>query len=334
MIKKQVIFNVGGALSSYLEFDDKKVVIDLGKSNDFNPVDDFLLPLAKKKFTKDPKTSKYTLEQVFLSHLDDDHISLIEEFDKHFNPRYLTVPCEHPKQNSIFNIIKNLIIKPKSESVYTKKVLELMNTRLPGYGRLDDSNEPLQEDKDQPLVVCQDCGENIKLYHIPAKICGEDEDLKNDYSNNISLALFIQINGHTIFMPGDLMKNGMEYLLNDNEQLKDDLKNIGIDFLIAPHHGLSTSFPDILFQSMKNNKINRLNIISEKVREINSKEQRSPVDSRYYGNQFCLCNNNIDRKGGIKTSGGHIIIDYDLQIPSIKIIKTENKEDLVNEFIS
>lgn len=156
MIKKQVIFNVGGALSSYLEFDGKKVIIDLGKSQDFNPVIDFLLPLAKRKFETDPTNpDKYTLDQIFLSHLDDDHISSIEDFDQYFNPRFLTVPCEHPKQNFIFNIIREFIIKPKSENLYTKKVLSMMNSRWPGYGRRNPNNsdEPLQEDQDRPLIV-------------------------------------------------------------------------------------------------------------------------------------------------------------------------------------
>lgn len=38
---KVVIFNVGAALSAYVETDNKKIVIDLGKSCDFSPVNDF-----------------------------------------------------------------------------------------------------------------------------------------------------------------------------------------------------------------------------------------------------------------------------------------------------
>ena len=48
-MKKIVIFNVGGALSCYAEFNDKKVVIDLGTSAEFSPVKDFLIPLSKRK---------------------------------------------------------------------------------------------------------------------------------------------------------------------------------------------------------------------------------------------------------------------------------------------
>jgi len=326
MIKKQVIFNVGGALSSYLEFNGNKVIIDLGKSDDFNPVTDFLLPLAKIKFDKAPNNpDKHSLTQAYLSHLDNDHISVIKEFDENFLPEFLTVPCEHPRQNSIFNIIVSLFTD-KNEN--RDKVLALMAKRLPGYGR------EIQEDYDKPLVVHRNCLGNVKLYHIPASICANEKIFnKKDYSNNLSLVLFIQIDGHTIFMPGDLMKEGMEYLINNNIELKNSLQNLGVDFLVAPHHGLATSFPDILFKTMKNNKTNRLNIISEKIRRSLLGENRSDVDSRYYGDLFCACNNNLDRQGGIKTSGGHIVIDYSNEIPNIKIIDTEKKNDLIREFI-
>ncbi len=327
MIQKQVIFNVGGALSSYLEFNGNRIIIDLGKSKDFNPIEDFLLPLAQERqFNKNPlDTNKYFLEQVFLSHLDKDHISTIEEFDKHFNPGLLTAPCIHPRQNNIFDIIKNLFI---NEDECRKKVLELMAKRSPGYGR------EIQEDYDKPLIVHKNYLNNVRLYYIPAKMCSNEEMFeKQNYSNNTSLVLFIKINNHKIFMPGDLMKTGMKYLIENRPELKNDLQNLGIDFLIAPHHGLTTSFPDILFQTIKNNKTNRLNIISEKIRRSLFQENRSDVDSRYYGDSHCLCNNNLDHQGGIKTSGGHIVLDYSNTIPTVKIIDTNEKQELINEFI-
>lgn len=159
------------------------------------------------------------------------------------------------------------------------------------------------------------------------------EEIKAHYPNNISLALLIKINNHSVFMPGDLMKEAMEYIINNDEKLKLKLQEVGIDFLIAPHHGLSTSFSEVLFQNIRDNKTKRLNIISEKVRSNDSDELRSNVDSRYYGNQYCACNNNLDRQGGIKTSGGHIVIDFSGSEPSVKIINTDNKQSLINEFV-
>lgn len=329
-MKKIVIFNVGGALSSYLEFDGNKVIVDLGRSQDFNPVLDFLLPLAQKRFSKDQNNSKYILEQAFLSHLDDDHISSIEEFDKYFHPLYLTAPCDHPKQNTIFDIIRNFIIGRNSKSTYSKKVLVLMNKRLPGHGRRDPSNqnESLQEDKDKPLVVYPSCKNYIELYHIPATICNKLEELKENYSNNLSLALFIKINEHTLFMPGDLSKEGMTYLITNNNQLRINLETFGIDFLIVPHHGLTTSFPEVLFETIKGNKT-RLNIISEKVREANSNENRSDVDTRYYSSDYSTGENAIDQYA-VKTSKGHIVIDCETDHTDVK--QYSEIQDVIKEF--
>lgn len=82
---KVVIFNVGGALSSYVETKTKKIIVDLGKSSDFSPVNDFLLPLFKKKNEKSTN-GKYQVDQLILSHPHLDHISDLENFDKHFYP--------------------------------------------------------------------------------------------------------------------------------------------------------------------------------------------------------------------------------------------------------
>ena len=46
---KVVVFNVGPALSAYVEMGDKKIVVDLGTGNDFSPVNDFLIPLFEKR---------------------------------------------------------------------------------------------------------------------------------------------------------------------------------------------------------------------------------------------------------------------------------------------
>lgn len=320
-MKKLVIFNVGGAFSAYLELDENKIVIDLGKSDEFNPVTNFLLPLAERKFGKsDHDESKYHIEQAFLSHLDNDHISSIEDFDEFFNPHYLTTPCEHPRQEGIFNIILDFFT---DENENRDKVLELMRLRLPGYGR------EIREDYDNPLIVHENYIENVNLYYIPAGSLEEHGNLKEKYSNNTSLVLFLNINGHTVLIPGDVMDDGMEYLINNNSDLLENLQMFGVDFLIAPHHGLETSFPESLFKTVKGGKINRLNIIPEKRRSILSLENRSDVDGRYYSDNYCLGDNDLGQKG-VKTSNGHIVIDFSMAIPCVKRVDTEN---LLAEFI-
>ena len=81
---KTVIFNVGAAMSAYVETDNKKIVIDLGKSSDFSPVNDFLLPLFEKRGEKKDYGEKYYINQVFISHPHRDHISDLSDLDEHF----------------------------------------------------------------------------------------------------------------------------------------------------------------------------------------------------------------------------------------------------------
>ena len=94
---KQVIFNVGGALSTYTEFDDKKLLIDLGKSTDFNPITDFLLPLYNQRNAKKSiyATDKYFIDQLIISHPHRDHLSAITDFNTNFYPDLLTCPNDN-----------------------------------------------------------------------------------------------------------------------------------------------------------------------------------------------------------------------------------------------
>jgi beta-lactamase superfamily II metal-dependent hydrolase len=330
-MKKIAIFNVGGASSAYIEIGDKKIVVDIGKSQEFNPVLDFLLPLAKKKFNKVINTNidKYQLTQVFLSHLDNDHISAIEEFDQYFRPDYLTAPCDHPKQNSIFSIIRDFFDK---ENKNVNKVLNLMSedNRSPGHGT------GTQEDLDRPLVVHRECQENIQLFHIPAGICADEDLLKEQYSNNLSLVVLFSINGYRVLFPGDLMSGGMEYLIENNDEFKINLTKHGVDFLITPHHGLDTAFPAHLFKTIKNNKV-KLNIISEKKSTKEDKENRHNVDTRYSSPDFSgghkIINGLKDFQYSIMTSNAlktHLLIDFDSIVPEVKRCTTE---DLLNKFV-
>lgn len=133
-MKKQVIFNVGGALSSYIEVDDRRVVIDLGKSGTFSPVNDFLLPLAQRR-SFPQHDGKYVLDQLFLSHLDNDHISDVESLDEHFHPFYWTAPNDNPKQNNHFHVNADRVKNPGYD--YSEYVLQKMRPLHPGRGEFD-----------------------------------------------------------------------------------------------------------------------------------------------------------------------------------------------------
>jgi hypothetical protein len=45
---KLVVFNVGGAFSAYCEVGGKRILVDLGRSDVFSPIEDFLIPYAQR----------------------------------------------------------------------------------------------------------------------------------------------------------------------------------------------------------------------------------------------------------------------------------------------
>lgn len=321
-MKKIVIFNVGGALSSYGEFDDKRTVIDLGANQDFSPVDDFLIPLSENnKFqigNDNFNSGKFILDQLFLSHLDNDHISDYVKFREKFHPTYMTCPNDNETQDSIFRIIINFFT---GENEARKLVLADMKTRTANV-----PNNPYGMSPSNPLVSTIP---GINLFYIRPTDCGADESLKSGYANNISLVLHAQVRDKTLLIPGDILKEGMKCLIENNPTFKNLISTAGIDYLIAPHHGLQTSFSEELFSNMAGNKT-RLNIISEKVRVADSDENRSDVDSRYYSSDYSTGDNTLGQNA-VKTSLGHIVIDFETAETEIK--QYTNIEDVINEFI-
>ena len=100
---KIVIFNVGPALSAYIEMGSNKIVVDLGKGNDFSMVNDFLLPLFKKRGKLKYLRDKYYLSQVFISHPHLDHISDLDDLEKHFYINLFTTRKELLKGTDSYN---------------------------------------------------------------------------------------------------------------------------------------------------------------------------------------------------------------------------------------
>lgn len=312
-MKKQIIFNVGGGLSSYIEIDDKKILIDIGNSSDFAPIDNFLIPLFKKRRESKNGNEKYSISQLVLSHPHNDHISNIQEFHNNFYPDLLTTPNDNDGMPNAEKINWSLVDNPTD-----KYVKYLRYTVLPG-------RTPPLRSIDENL---------LKIFYLKSLQCEKSPSLeKKNYTNNLSIAVFLFINGSRVLLPGDLMKDGISYLIEHNPEFKNELEN-GVDYLIAPHHGLKSSFSTDLFNTMKNSKTKRLNIISEGP---SSEDSDRIVDSRYSSTEFCEGKNNLSTKESTvcqrKTSNGHIIIDYS---PADTIISIDNSNDentLISYFI-
>jgi len=307
---KQVIFNVGGALSVYTEFDNKKLLIDIGKSSFFDPVLDFLKPLFDTRNDRKSNfdNSRYHIDQLLISHPHNDHISSLENFKKYFYAELLTSPNDNAGMSENHKINWQLV----GENDNVNILKEMLTGRFP----------PLRTTSDQ----------NEFIYYIPPKDCENSAELSSEsYCNNISIAVFLILNRYRIFLPGDLQKLGMEELLKKNYALRKNLSG-GVDVLITPHHGLRSSFSASLFNEMKGKKTRSINIVSEKS---DTKDDRK-VDTRYSTADYCLGKNNLgsstEKHYQVKTSHGHIFIDYNhVDHPKIDIIDEHN--ELINRFI-
>lgn len=308
MKAKVVIFNVGGALSSYIEYGNTKIVIDLGKSQNFSPVNDFLIPYFEKKDLK-KENNKFYIDQLIISHPHNDHISDIIDFDKNFYPQLFTIHNDLEGIKEEDKINWELVKNPNNDYVdYIQKYM--YDGRVPPLRPYDTRN--------------------LFIYWISLKICEKELD-KNNYANNISIVVYLRVNNHKVLFPGDIMKDGISYLIKNNSGFRNKLKD-GVDFLIAPHHGLKSSFSTELFNNMKNNKTKRLNIISEKV---STKDTNRKIDSRYANKEYCEGKNNLSTITNPvyqrKTSNGHIFIDLSNKEPIVKIIN--NNDELLKEFL-
>lgn len=294
---KVVIFNVGAALSSYVEIEDKKIVIDLGIGNDFSPVNDFLLPLFEKR---QGKKEKYYIDQLFLSHPHKDHISDLSDMVNNFIIDLYTTPNDLSiGSDSYKNVNWNLVDDPDSGEV--KIVRDFYKRRY------------------LPLKVCDPS--RMTIGYIYPTIVENDKNLKNEsYTNNISIVVYIH-SGYKIFFSADIQKEGMKKLLEDNPEIKKKI-GTGVDYLICPHHGLRSSFSTELFETMKDGKTNKLNIVSEK----SASDDNRKVDSRYSSTDYCKGNNNLSTSYNtvcqLKTSQGHIFIDDN---GTVRIEKDINK---------
>lgn len=283
---KVVVFNVGSALSSYVELGKKKIIVDIGKGNNFSVVTDFLLPLFARRGEL-RRNGKYYLDQVIVSHPHADHSSDLGELYKYFDIGLFTTPNDLSDE---FEKAKNVNwdLVDDSESDEIKTIREIYRGR----------SLPLREcDLSAMTIGYLDPGkvENVTL-------------LKNEsYTNNIGIVLYISY-GYSVFFAADLQKEGMKKMLSLNLKLRDKLEK-GVDFLVCPHHGLRSSFSTELFSVMKGGKTRRLNIVPEKI----SGDDNRKIDSRYSSTDFCNGDNNLSSFGKTvcqrKTSQGHIFID-------------------------
>lgn len=252
------IFHVGRGVAGAIRTPEGKwVAIDLGASDDFCPVKDFL---AEKIKTEKRADGRKPMAQLIISHPHNDHMTSLKRYDESFYPDLLSVPNSNHEKSPEKNVNWDRVQNPHDDLTnYLRKSM------LPG------RTPPLRATKDETD------GFNFEIYYLNPHTCENDEALqKTNYPNNISIVARLYYKGNVVLFPGDIMKDGMQKLIGTTT-LGTRLEKAGVNFLVAPHHGLRSSFSVDLFAKMKGGK-SALNIISEKSTISDSNEI---VDERY-----------------------------------------------------
>ena len=90
-----------------------------------------------------------------------------------------------------------------------------------------------------------------KDFCIPIDTVKSTQGLKSKVRNNNSIIRFIKCKGVRFLFTGDLETAGWDWLIANDKDFVDTVKN-GVDVLIAPHHGHESGFPKALFDLIGN----------------------------------------------------------------------------------
>lgn len=158
-------------------------LIDGGGNNNFSTGENIILPYLKSKGIE-------TIDFVFVSHNDSDHIKgIIEILDK----------------------------------------IKIKNLFLPINNTLDENYETLlniAKDKNIPIYFLQN-GDSLTLgKNLNFDVLHPNKEFLDKDDNNNSLVLKLNYNNNSILFTGDIEKRAEEFLLNNNKNLKSDILKV------------------------------------------------------------------------------------------------------------
>lgn len=310
------IFNVGRGLSVFIRTAlNQGILYDLGCNQDFSPTD-FVLKNILPHLDK-YKNSK--MAQTIISHPHADHISEIKMLlsdDSNDSPFYSSLhTCPHDKKEGSehpealdWNRIKNPDGSEQNINIYKK----LYATR----------SLPLQ-------TICYESPRSVPnleygLFYIRPPVVNKiHPENDQNYGNGTSLVLYYKHGFHSVLIPGDITPDclksildegdGMEKrytifdriksaenqnwhnLTGDQPSLKTLLKDNGLSILVAPHHGLESSYSEDLYNTIKDGKPG-LVLISDK-RHISDTD--GSIDNRYQSSDGAI-GLNVDIEGEVQ----------------------------------
>ncbi len=289
------VFNTGRGLSVFLRLPHNVgILYDLGRGDDFSPAEfvrDHIVPRLRR-------FKNHRIAQVVLSHPHGDHIAEIEaiagaegEPTPVLSPHLLT--CPHDKDDAEA-VDFGRVNTPKSQQHLVDRYREAYQDRhLPLQTIVSES------DYSVPNV-------EYGIYFLRPPFCAAvHPNNDQDYTNSLSLVLYLRHGHQSILIPGDITPATLRMILHDangvekrytwfgdiprgmpsdthlttttQPALLSLLFERGLTVLVAPHHGLESGYCQDLFDSMKGGKPT-INVISERR---HTSDEQGTVDARY-----------------------------------------------------
>jgi len=121
----------------------------------------------------------------------------------------------------------------------------------------------------------------------------------NAYTNNSSYVIVLHYKTYVFAVTADMEAEGMAQLLSQDAILRDRLKK-GVDFLVCPHHGLSSGYSAEWFETTGATHI--FNIVSE------GSFSEQTVDTRYCSEACSVAGNNDGRRMVSTRHDGNLLI--------------------------
>ena len=243
-------------------------------------------PLQRVTKVVIPKLRQYEgrkVAQAVISHPHTDHYRDIYTMVA-WNPNLITCPNDKDPPNGY------------RDERFNFELLETKEPLLKVYKECySERNLPLQV----PMLGSTIPGFYYSIFYVRPPVVEADLPAV-DYVNNCSIMVWLRYGNSSVLLPGDMMSSGMEHVIDVGGESRQTgsgvpdagrLRTIdpllfrhlvearGCDFLVAPHHGLTSAWPAALFDLLSRNDHRvRMSVISEMA---SPGDNAGQVDSRY-----------------------------------------------------
>ena len=326
------VFNTGRGLAVCVRFPHNiGVLYDLGAREDFSPARfaaQHIIPKLRSSGSTDGVPS---IAQVVLSHPHADHLSELSAI----------VPAAHGGQTPLMHpmLLTCPHDKSEDEAVDFARVnnpdssAHLMALYRDAYAERTPPLRTIESESDHRVPNVE-----YGLYYVRPPACSRLHPQNDqDYSNSLSIVLYVRHGHQSVLVPGDITPDAMRVVLSDGDivekrytffgdlptgmpsdihrrtsnqpGLRALLRERGLTVLLAPHHGLQSGYCEELAECIRGGRPS-LNVISEK-RHLAA--QDGQVDSRYQSDDGAKgvdvdVDGKTERRASVSTRNGHHVL--------------------------